>query len=243
METGRTTFYTCFLALFELTLCCCNDNLIESTRQVSLPPFHTLIMNGTFSIYLIQDTVYSVKIVGMGDVPNEVSATVQNDSLTFVNNAKGKWLHPETNKVKLYISSNNLGQILANETCYFETVNPIASSLGIIMGASVKLTEANLQLNCGSFNYWNNYQCGGKINLSGTVKSLTINSFAIMTIDASNLIATDAYVQNNSKGDCSVYVTDALEYSIGGTGNIYLSGDPKEIVLVQKSSTGQLIRK
>ena len=242
MTSKILKFKCCVSILCASVLFCCRENLQETTRNVSLPPFHSLIMNGVFSVYLVQDTIYSIKIIGTGQVPEEVSATVQNDTLTLSNHAKEKWLHPESNKVKLYISSNQLSQITANETCYFETVNPIISSIGIIMGASVKLTEANLELNCDSFYYWNNYQCGGKITLSGKVNNLTINSFAIMSIDASALKATNAEIQNDSKGDCRVFVTDKLEYSIGGTGNIYLSGNPSEIVLIQRTSTGLLIR-
>ncbi len=227
--------------LFLIFLMCpsCKNDVEEITRDVKLSPFHGLEMNGTFRVYLIQDTVYSIKIVGTN--PELVSLTIANDVLSISNQAKGKWLNPKANKVELYIRSNQLNQILANETCYFETINPIISDIAIIMGSSVKLIEARLELDCNSFYYWNNYQCGGKITLSGRVNNLNVNMFAIMSVDASSLIANTATIDNDSKGECDLFVTDRLEYSIRGTGNIYLKGDPKEIVLDEKTSTGQLI--
>ncbi len=55
-----------------------------------------------------------------------------------------------------------------------------------------------------------------------------------MSVNAGSLIANNAIIDDDSKGDCDLFVTDKLEYSISGTGNIYLKGNPKEIILDEK---------
>ena len=51
-----------------------------------------------------------------------------------------------------------------------------------------------------------------------------------------------ASVENNSKGDCKIHCLSKLTYSILGSGNIYLTGNPPEIIKLEESSTGQLIQ-
>lgn len=231
-----------FALLSTLFFSCGNDELEETSRFEKLPSFHTLHLNSVFNVYLIQDTTFSVRIAGFGDTPEKISLMVVGDTLTIADPSKGKWFSPEKNKVKLYISADKLAVVYANATCYFESINPIISNqFALIMESDVKLMEANLELNCNNFTYWNNYLCGGKLTLSGRVGGLSATTFATMAIDASNLIADRAYLDNNSKGDCTLFVNDRLEYSIRGIGNIYLGGNPAEIILGEKTSSGRLI--
>ncbi len=235
-------FKAYLLILLLQILFSCRNEFDERTRQVSLSPFHTVVLNSVFNVYVTQDTTFSIKIIANGQVSDKVSAIVINDTLSISNNAKQQWLHPETNKVTLYITSNQPAQIRVNQTCFIQTINPIISdSFFLLMESPVKLMQANLELNCKTFNYWNNYLCGGRITLTGKVGNLTVNSFSIMSVDASNLIADNANIQNSSAGDCDIFVTDELDYSLHGTGNIYVRGNPKKIIELSKTSSGQLI--
>ncbi len=235
-------FKSLFIFLLPVLFYCKDNNLDETTRLVAPPAFHYLEFNGVFSVYLVQDTVYSIRIVGSSNTLENISLKTEGDTLRISNESKRKWLNPETNKVKLYIHSNQLKYIIANATCYFETVNPITSDqFSLIMGAKTKLMEARLDLNCNSFLYWNNHLSGGRLTLTGNVNNLSIYTFATESVDASNLIANYALIENNSKGNCEVIVSNRLEYSIRGSGNIYIGGNPKEIIMNEKTSTGQLI--
>jgi hypothetical protein len=109
------------------------------------------------------------------------------------------------------------------------------------MGHPTKLSTIELELNCKRFLYWNNYQCGGKLTLTGRTENLLIYSFALMTVDARALEADYAWIENHSKGDSRVHVENTLEYSIHGVGNIYLYGNPPEIIAHEVTSSGQLI--
>lgn len=235
--------YFGFLMLLTIFISCDENGIEEGTFYERLLPFTTLELNSVFDVYLIQDTIYAVKIVGNPQVIKNIRFKVENGILRISNDSRGKWLQPEENKVKLFISSNRLSQIFPKETCYIETVNPIITDdFSIIQGNKPKLSQINLTLDCGTFFYWNNYQCGGKLTLSGKTKNLIVYSFALMSVNARELRTDYALIENNSKGDCEVFVTNMLEYSIRGVGDIYLHGNPNEIIANEQTSTGQLIQ-
>ncbi|MBA3901647.1 MAG: DUF2807 domain-containing protein, partial [Bacteroidetes bacterium] len=114
-----------------------------------------------------------------------------------------------------------------------------SDDFGIVM--SSKLNQANLELGGKSFHFWNNFPCGGKLTLSGNTEILKIWTFSIMSVDAKNLHAEYALIENSSKGNCEVFVSGKLEYSIHGTGDIHLYGNPKQVILNEINSSGKLL--
>jgi hypothetical protein len=171
-------------------------------------------------------------------------AIVQDKKLIITDHSENKWLHPKENAIKIYINANQFKDIMANATCYFETITPITGdSFSLIMGAATKVMEGRLELNTSYMHFWGSHLCGGKLTLSGNVNHLSLNIFSTMAVDASSLNCKSAYVNNSSKSDCELLVTDSFTYSIHGSGNIYLSGNPPQIVLDEQTSTGKLILK
>ncbi len=223
-----------------LLFSCKKENQQNTTIYKNLSEFSKIELNGVFDVYLKQDSVYSIEIVGNENWVGNIVFKVENEILKIDNQAKGKWLKPKEDKVKIYISSNRPKMIFANETCNIETLNPIISDeFGIVM--SSKLNQANLELNCNTFYFWNNFPCGGKLTLRGNAEILKIWNFAIMSVDAKNLTTEYALIENSSKGNCEVFVTNKMEYSIHGIGDIHLYGNPKELILNEISSTGKLL--
>jgi hypothetical protein len=214
----------------------------ETSRIISLEPFESIELNGVFSVYLEESSQHSITISGYGDTPDYVKAIVQDNKLIITDHSENKWLHPKENAIKLHVSASQFKGIMANATCYFETITPITGdSFSLIMGAATKVMEGRLELNTSYMHFWGSHLCGGKLTLTGNVDQLNLNPFATMAVDARNLICKSAYVNNSSKSDCELYVTDVFTYSIHGSGNIYLSGNPLQIVLSEKTSTGRLI--
>lgn len=160
-------------------------------------------------------------------------------TLHFKNEYKGAFLHPKKNDVKIYVTVKDLKLIHADETCKIFSTNTLSGSdLGIIFAG--KLNEASLDLNYQSVYYWNNFPCGGKLQLSGSCNELKIWNYALMSVDAQELISQNVFIENSSKGDCSVHAVQGIEYSIFGEGNILLTGQP---IIHEKivTSSGKLI--
>ncbi len=220
---------------------CKKENTEKSVLHDNLPAFDEIELKSVFDVYLIQDTVYSVKVSGNEDMIKNVIIETDNNVIKIKNTTKLKWLRPGDNKIKLYISSDRPKKITAFETCNIQTVNPIISNeFGIILGS--KLNQADLELNNNIFYFWNIHPCGGKLTLRGNTNNLKIWNFAIMSVDAVNLSAGYGLISNHSQGDCSVHINDVLDYSIYGEGNINLYGNPGQITLTGQTSSGRLIR-
>ena len=85
-----------------------------------------------------------------------------------------------------------------NESC---EVSNLGTLKGIELGITCasKLNEAKLNLDYSTIYYWNNFPCGGKLELSGTCTFLKIWNFALMQVDAKNLITNHVLVENSGK--------------------------------------------
>lgn len=213
------------------------------TQQIiekSLSEFDTLSLNSVFDVELIQGTENKIKIEGAQKIIENVTFSVNNNTLILQNNYKGNWLHPKKNKIKVQLTINKLSLINAWETCNIKTLNTLVSDeLGLVLAS--KFNEATLDVNCTRFYYWNNFPCGGRLKLSGTTNQLDIWNVALMAIDAYDLHSHIVLVENASKGECKVSCYQSLVYKITGEGNIYLKGNPPLITKVEESSSGTLI--
>lgn len=216
------------------------DDLV--IKEQELPVFKEIELHSVFNVYLVQDSIYSIRITGNSDFVEQTDIIVTDGVLRIENMYNMKWLRPRDNKVTLYITADSLRKISAVQTCYIETVNPIRSDeFGIILMS--KLNQAKLELNCNKFYYWNSFPCGGRLTLTGSANWLKISNCALMAVDASDLYAESAAVKNSSKGICRIRVHNRLEYSICGEGDIYLYGTPNEVIAGEITSSGKLVYK
>lgn len=223
-----------------LSIYSCEKEDLNEKRSARLLFFNKVELNSSFEVYLKEDSIFSIEIVGHEKVIEDVDYYIEDSILKIRNNSKYKWTKPSKNRVRLYLSSTGLKELHANETSKIETINPITSDeFGLIL--KNKTNEATLDLDCRAFYYWNNFPCGGRLTLRGNVEELKIWNFAIMSVDAKDLTANYAIVENSSKGDIWVNVIEKFEYSIKGTGDIHLLGNPPLIIENEKMSSGKLI--
>lgn len=231
------------LAITALLLSSCMDQYKETTKVVSVSPFSTLQINSVFSVYLVQDTLYSVKIEADDDVVNQVEARVERDVLSLTDNNKQKWMNPENNKIKVYVHSPNHYWINASSSYSLYSTNTITSDeLHIVNEGAVKLTEIDLSINCLYFSYWNNYLAGGKLTVTGKCENFQIDNYGLHLVNTVGLNARTGLITNYAKADSRIYASERLECNLHGTGNIYVYGNPAEIILKEHTSSGQVIR-
>jgi len=228
------------LVIISVLLISCTKEEERRTEYVKLDYFKKIVVNSTFDIFLTEDTCFNIEIEAHKNVIKNITYKIT-DSILIIDNTKSlKWLSPKNNQINIYIHSRYLGEVELNQTCHLQTLNPIKSeSFGLILKS--KTNQATLDLDCNSFYYWNNFPCGGKLTLSGQVNKLKIWNYAILTVDAKSLIAKHAIVENNAQTDCTVNVTESINYSIRNSGNIHLFGKPNSIVKEEVNSSGKLI--
>ena len=230
-----------FIALLALMFASCEKEYVEKRITVDLPAFEQVELYQTFEVYLIEDSTFFVEVVGDENFVDHAIFDVVDGILKIDNDKSLKWASPGNNVVKLYIHSNPLRSLSAKVACNIQTITPITSwEFQLILGG--KVNQADLELACNTFWYWNEFPCGGHVRLRGTADIAAIWNFALMTVDAKDLIARNAKVENSSKGRCEVQVTNKFEYSITGVGDIHLHSQPNEILVGEVSSSGQLIQ-
>lgn len=218
----------------------CQKNNDFTTIQQELEAFDNIEIHSSFDVYLIEDSVYSIKIQGYERNTDMVDFTVSNSTLNITNNAKHKFVTPTKNKIEVYIRSKPLKKVTSHQTGHIETINPITSyEFGLILNN--KSNSAKIALNSTKFYYWNSFPCGGLLELYGKTEVLKIWNYALMKVDAQNLEANTGVIYNNSKSDIDINISQKLNYAITNTGNIVLHNQPEEIIEDTLSSTGRLI--
>jgi hypothetical protein len=219
----------------------CKKEDSETNRIINLEPFEQIKINDAFEVFITEGNDYSIEIVGDEKDIEYVNGIVENNTLTLENPRKIKWISPKNNTIKIYVTSPPLKRITASGGCNIKTLTAITSvDFGLILTG--KSSQANLELNGNRFYYWNNFPTGGKLTLSGKTEILNIWNYAIMSVDAKNLISKHAIVENSSQGDCEVTVINKLEYRINEKGNIHAYGEPTEIISNGLFSSGRLIQ-
>ena len=226
--------------LLPLSLLSCDRSFETVTITRELPAFDQIMLNSSFLVYISEEPLHRITIEAAEDIAQKTTVGVNNRILAVQSKFKSQWLRPDDNKIILRISLPSLKLISVNESCLVVTITPITSD-SLTMFFKTKLNEARIDLDGSIFESYNEFPCGGLLTLTGNSPRITIWNDALMTVDAQDLVAVDALVQNGSKGSCKVRVTNRLDYSIRGEGNIYSYGIPARVVEGEVSSTGRLI--
>jgi hypothetical protein len=233
---SKLYFLTGFVILFSN---CSNPEPVTLIRE--LPAFNQINLNSVYDVVLIQGTSHAISIVADENIVSDISLDVADSILSINDNRKFKWLNP-SDKITLYITAAAINRVIAEATCSIRTMHTLqVDDFSLIMAPTTRLIEINLELDCNTFAYWNNYQCGGKVTLHGRTRYLNMTTFALMRVDAKDFVTDFAVVENNSKEDCEITVLEKLQYKIGSEGNVIVYGNPPEILKDEDLSPGELI--
>ncbi len=226
----------CILGLFS-----CKKEKVTS-KIVQLSPFVEVEVNDTFRVELEEDSVFYIEVIGDEKLIDKVEYKVEFEKLVLSNSKRLKWTQPTKNKTRIVIHALPLSKVVASESCFITTNNPITSQeFGLVLGS--KLNEAVLELNCDVFYFWNNFPCGGTLELTGRTREVKLWTDALFAVDARKLEASYGNIVNGSKGNIAVRVNDKLDYSIQNEGDINLYGSPNEVFEIEPSaSSGKLVR-
>jgi len=208
--------------------------LIEQT----LSNFDSLYVNDVFEIELIQDTVNKIRIKGSEAFVNSTNYKIENNTLIINNSHKCKFAKPRNNLISIYLHVKRISFIRLNASSKVFSKTQLKNYNEIGLAVTSKYNEADLNVDCRVFYYWNSHLNGGRINIKGKADILKLWNVSLGSVDASNLFVRKALVENSSKGDCKVNVSENLNCEIRGTGNVYCIGNPNKINYVDSASIG-----
>lgn len=231
------------LLVLGATSCSKNPDADFVTREIAVTDFHTIAIEGVYEIELVQDTVCKLTVTAPPRVFEKNTFSVSDSVLTMHEKHGSHWLHPRESNTKVVIHVNRLKRLDVHETCNIRTAGPLGHTtdeIGMVVDYA-KMMEADLELDCGTFYYWNDPN-GAYVTLRGRTENLKLWNTGLAQVDAAALTAMYVLADNGSQGQLRVRAMQTLEYKLSNTGNIAYYGSPPQINALGNTGTGQLIK-
>lgn len=247
----RTIFITLLLALI-FTGCkkaserkCFKSAGTETTREVELTTdFDRLKLHPHMAYELIQDSLNKIVIRGGENLVNFVDWKIEDGLLEIENTNKCSFLRAgkkNKNLIVVEIHFTSIINIHYEGSEYMKSVGTIHSDYFTLLirdGAGpVDLTMDSQLVDADISHGWGNYI------LRGTTVAARIGARSNGYCDVRDLTITDSvYVASDTPGDVYLHANGIPLYGfIKGSGNIYYSGTPSNISVIE-SNTGALIQ-
>jgi hypothetical protein len=220
----------------------CLDDYEERVRVETVPGFNVIRLQSVFTVILKNGSEYSISIAGDDDVISEIELKSTGDTLTFINHAKRKWTNPDGNKVTVEVTAPSFKTFISEQSyALYSAGELVIDEFYIWNGQEVKVSEIDLDVEGNYLFYWNNWLAGGKLTVTGSVESAQMYNYALHVIEAGDLHSNHTIIYNFGRENCEVNAKNRLQYGINGPGNIIVYGHPSEIIMLERTSTGQLI--
>ncbi|MFH1296651.1 MAG: head GIN domain-containing protein [Bacteroidota bacterium] len=196
-------------------------------QERELHAFDSIEVHDYVNLFLSQDSSYKVSVEAGKNVIAGIETTVENRQLVVRNTNTCNWVRNYTKPINVYISAPNLWKINYNSSGNITSLNTMKTdSLKLEVWGGCGRIDLDLDLYQGFFYL----QLGtADIHLSGNCGVVSMSTGDFGLLDARNLRSGFVFVSNKSSNDCYVQVFQELNATIQSIGNIYYTGDPKEI--------------
>ena len=210
------------------------------TQEVLLEEFKAIQVHDIFNIILIQDTVHKIVMEGGENLLPHVNTLIRNDTLVIKNSLRCNWLR-DYEKVTLSVYFQELDHfvtqapvnVISRDTIRCDTLQYFAIG---------EIGEAELILNCSYFRFDDSYSTLGLFKFSGKAGESRFYVNYGSSLDAGKLVSKKADIYLKTVGDIYVNVTEHLRVWIWGPGNIYYSGNPGLVEIIERRSSGELVK-
>jgi hypothetical protein len=212
----------------------------ETEEERILGRFSYIYVNDIFDLVLVQDSVNKVILKGGENLLPNVSTEVYNDTLIIENSTICNWLR-DYEKIEITVHFIDLRHLIT-----FAPVR-ITSSDTLMCEyfkyyAIGEIGEADLILNCGYFRFDDSYNTLGQFRFSGKTEMSRFFINYGSSLYAGNLISENTDIYFQTIGDMYIHVTGQLRIWIWGPGNVYYSGNPDTVEVMERKSTGRIIK-
>lgn len=245
MNIQKTITRICCSTLLLVLLCALNSCSKEgrqdiTSTDITVGGFHTINIQGTFTVYLMQDSLNFVSFSGERKHVETCTALIEDSVLSVDGSTRGEFLHPAEAGTEVYVHYTSIIRVNVNADCKVYTTGIMRGrEIGFVI--NTRSFEGNLNMDLSTFYFWNNPN-GTNLTLSGNCDVLKLWQVGLCSIDAQNLLSEYVLIEHGSQNTCKVHPIQKLEYSITNTGDIVYYGNPAEIVPIATTGTGSLIQ-
>ncbi len=229
-------FYSCEK---ESSNCFFANGSIEK-KEIVLDDFTSIEVYDIFNMILIQDTVNRIVLEGGENLLQHVEIRIKDDTLKISHSIRCIWLR-EYEKINIYVYFSRLDRIVADAPVRIISSDTLTCS-NLEYFALGEIGEADMILNCNYFRFDGSYSTLGQFRFKGKSDKSRFYVNYGSSVFADSLISGQADVYFKTIGDIHVHVTEHLRVWIWGPGNVYYSGNPGKVEIMEKRSTGRLIK-
>lgn len=229
--------------LLQLLVSCdrCGNKLEEQITQTKSPgAFHSIDIEGRFLITVCQDSTYTTTLKGAEGLLSNVEMEIQDSILKVSNNNTCRFLNSYEDQITLEIGMGLIKGMTFENPQSFKTCGVIKAhrlELKLIDCAqettvSGQFDQIILRVDLGSSN----------VKLSGRTRFIDIDHRSYGHVYARELETGTVFSKSNSTGDIYVRPSDRLSAKLGGSGNVYYSGNPTLEVEIDPTASGKVVR-
>jgi hypothetical protein len=210
-----------------------NGNVVEDRH---LSGFHSIDAAGSFDVYITQGGTESVKVDAPADMQDRIITEVEGGTLR-VHDKHGSWSWGwgGGKKVAVYVTINEVNSIgiTGSGNVYFRdgirssNLRLWVSGSGDVDG---RVDAKSLQCDISG---------SGDMKLNGHAETSSISVSGSGDYTARDLVTVNTSVHVSGSGDASINVSNSLDASVSGSGDVSYSGGPKHI-MKSKSGSGDI---
>jgi len=203
--------------------------------------FEGITFYDIFHVRLLSDSVFSVALKVHEKYRDNVSFILDSGVISFYDKNPERWL-PEYPWPVVEIRFPRLdGKLFLESPVWITTPDTLRVPRLNLLSLG-KTGDFNITMETESFQFVTGSDNSGMYTFQGSAESARIWPRGSSQVNAANLRMQRCNVYSNSIGDCSVYVTGRLEVRLNTMGDVVYYGDPDEVMLVEESGEGRLIK-
>ncbi|RFZ82292.1 DUF2807 domain-containing protein [Mucilaginibacter terrenus] len=203
-----------------------NGLAMANTEDRHLSGFNGVNVGGSFDVYITQGSTESVKVDAPSDIIGRIVTEVEGGTLKIYTkrdeNNNWSW---HNKKVVVYVSIKDINNItLAGSGDVFFKEGIRANNLKIRLSGSGditgKLDVSNLESSIAG---------SGDITVSGSADVSSVSVVGSGDYTGQNLVTKNTSVKVAGSGDARVNVSEKLDASVVGSGDVHYTGSVKNI--------------
>ena len=208
--------------------------------EYELDAFNVIDIYNHFNVYIKQDTVEKIVVVGNKNIINLFSFDVVDSCLTIVDNNICNFTRTYDIKKDIYIHTKNLKNVFISGTSKIYSIDTLKFNR-LLFRVYSKVSYIDITTE-GTYLFLSLWNCTGDYYLHGNGTYLHILSHGTSYIHAFDYDAKFCNITQKSTGDIFISVSTMITAKINEIGNIYYKGEPSEIKIFENTSTGEIIK-
>ncbi len=220
-------YFVGVLCMFSTLFSCAQEerNVVfdENAQVRKLSGFSGIDVSGAIDVYISQGKEDAVAVsAGNKELVDRIKTEIKNNVLYIHLDSHGfNWKSWTNNKIKAYITVNNLKRIEASGACNVKSANKLSfNDLSIeLSGASdlsanIDVARLNLDLSGAS-----------ALKLNGKATTAKISSSGASAVKSYDLVIDNCDIIASGASDVRITVTKELNTKASGASSIYYKGD------------------